>query len=583
MTDECLLRTLADALDGLDVAMCVFDDEDRTQLWNRAFLRTFPEHAGHVHAGEPYRANLRRFYEARLPPAEWGDIERLIDEGVERHRTQQRPFTFQQRGHWLRVSSLALPGQGRVRLWCHIPPPPLSGNEGQPDGVHVPSGTEAHEIFEHVGDGVMLTGADSRITWVNGHFLRLYSLDDRAAALGQPLDTVYLAAWGSVPAADAALVQVGLATLVENLRFAGAPFELPLPGGRWVRVIEQRRHDGVGFFAHVDITLLKRQQQELVAAEQRARASEALLAQKSRLLEATLERMEQGVMMVNASRVVEVCNRRACELLDLPPALMASRPTFDEVVDYQWARNEFTSVPDDLRALIDAKAILAHHQCYDRTRPDGRVLEVHSVPIAGGGMLRTFTDITERKRQEARITHLARHDSLTSLVNRDSFLEAVGAELARTRQDGEGFAVHYLDLDSFKPVNDRLGHAVGDQVLSAVAERLRRVVRDGDTVGRMGGDEFAILQKRVNDSGQALQLAQRAIISIQQAIDVEGHALHVGLSVGIALHPEHGDGTDSLMRGADAALYAAKAAGGGRARLVGHQDSSIDSGPHAVP
>ena len=86
MKDDLLLRTLADALDGLDVALCVFDDEDRTQLWNRAFLRTFPEHAGHVHAGEPYRANLRRFYEARLSPAELGDIDRLIDEGVARHR-----------------------------------------------------------------------------------------------------------------------------------------------------------------------------------------------------------------------------------------------------------------------------------------------------------------------------------------------------------------------------------------------------------------------------------------------------------------------------------------------------------------
>lgn len=569
MKDDRLLRTLADALDGLDVALCVFDDDDRTQLWNRAFLRYFPEHAGQVHAGEPYRANLRRFYEARLPPPAPGDIERLIDEGVARHRAQQRPFTFQHRGHWLRVSSLALPGLGRVRLWSHIPPPRLSGNEAQSGGLPVRNGAAGHEIFEHVGDGVMITGADNRITWVNGHFLRLYGLDGRAAALGQTLDAVYLAAWGSAPVADAALVQAGLATLVENLRYAGAPFELPLPGGRWLRVVEQRRHDGVGFFAHVDITLLKHQQQELRAAEQRARASEALLVEKSRLLEATLERMEQGVMMVNASRVVEVCNRRACELLDLPPALMASRPTFDEVVDYQRAQNEFVATQEDLRVLIDANTILGHHQRYDRMRPDGRVLEVHSVPIAGGGMLRTYTDITERKRQEARITHLARHDSLTSLVNRDSFLEQVGAELARAQQDRDGFAVHYLDLDHFKPVNDRLGHAIGDQVLSAVAERLRRVVRDGDVVGRMGGDEFAILQKRVGDSGQALQLARRAIASIQQAIDVEGHAVHVGLSVGIAVHPGHGDSTDSLMRGADAALYAAKAAGRGCARVVG--------------
>ncbi|MDP2007483.1 MAG: PAS-domain containing protein [Rubrivivax sp.] len=569
MTDHSLLRTLAEALDGLDVAMCVFDDEDRTQLWNRAFLRYFPEHAGEVHAGEPYRANLRRFYVARLAPAEMVNIDRLIDEGVARHRGQQRPFTFQHRGHWLRVSSLALPGQGRVRVWSHIPPPRLSGNEGQPDGAPLHSGAEGREIFEHVGDGVMLTGADNRITWINEHFLRLYGLDGRAAALGQPLEAVFLAAWGSVPAADAALVQAGLATLVENLRYAGAPFELPLPGGRWVRVVEQRRHDGVGFFAHVDITQLKRQQQELRLAEQRARASEALLAEKSRLLEVTLERMEQGVMMVGATGRVEVCNRRAIELLGLPPGLMASGPSFLQVLEFQWSIDEFRHTPEALLDIVRAGGILDRPHSYDRMRPDGRVLEIQSVPIAGGGVLRTFTDITERKRQEARITHLARHDSLTSLVNRDSFLEQVGTELALAQQEGDGFAVHYLDLDRFKPVNDRLGHAVGDQVLSAVAERLRRVVRDGDTVGRMGGDEFAILQKRVGDSSQALQLARRAIASIQQPIDVEGHAVQVGLSVGIAVHPGHGHSTDSLMRGADAALYAAKGAGRGCARVFG--------------
>lgn len=577
--DHLLLRTLADTLDGLDVAMCVFDDDDRTQLWNRAFLRYFPEHAGHVHEGEPYRANLRRFYEVRLAPEQRGDMERLIDEGVARHRAQQRPFTFPHRGHWLRVASLPLPGGGRVRTWSQIAPPRLSGNEAPPGDLPLQAGDDTHEIFEHVGDGVMLTDADNRITWVNENFLHLYGLVARKAALGQAFDSVYRGAWQAQDGADTPVAKAGLATLAENLRYAGSPFELPLPGGRWVRVVEQRRYDGVGFFAHVDITVLKRQQHELVAAEQRARASEALLAEKSRLLEATLERMEQGVMMVGADGVVEVCNRRAVELLGLPPAWMATRPTFAEVLEFQWSTDEFRHTPESLKAFVRAGGILDQPQVYDRLRPDGRVIEVQSVPIAGGGVLRTYSDITERKRQEARITHLARHDSLTSLVNRESFLEQVDAELAHTRAAGDGFAVHYLDLDRFKPVNDSLGHAVGDQVLSTVAERLRRVVRDGDVVGRMGGDEFAILQRHVGDSSQALLLARRAIHAIQQPIDVEGHAVQVGLSVGVAVHPGHGNSTDSLMRGADAALYAAKAAGRGCARVVGQADGDGAAAP----
>jgi len=567
--DHLLLRTLADTLDGLDVSLCVFDAQDRTQLWNRAFLRYFPEHAGLVHEGEPYRANLRRFYEVRLAPEQRGDIERLIDEGVARHREQQRPFTFQHRGHWLRVASLPLPGGGRVRSWSQIAPPRLSGTEVPPGDLPLQAGSEPHEIFEHVGDGVMLTDADNRITWVNENFLRLYGLQAKTLALGQAFELVYRGAWQAQVEADVSAAETGLATLAENLRYAGAPFELPLPGGRWVRVAEQRRHDGVGFFAHFDISVLKRQQHDLMAAEQRARASEALLAEKSRLLEVTLERMEQGVMMVGADGVVEVCNRRAIELLDLPPAMMAAKPAFVEVLEFQWATDEFKHTPEPLKAFVRAGGILDQPQVYDRLRPDGRVIEVHSVPIAGGGVLRTYSDITERKQQEARITHLARHDSLTSLVNRDNFLEQVGAELKHGRQAGDGFAVHYLDLDRFKPVNDNLGHAVGDQVLSTVAERLRRVVRDGDVVGRMGGDEFAILQRHVGDTSQALQLARRAIHAIQQTIEIEGHAVQVGLSVGIALHPGHGDSTDGLMRGADAALYAAKAAGRGCARAVG--------------
>ncbi len=126
-----------------------------------------------------------------------------------------------------------------------------------------------------------------------------------------------------------------------------------------------------------------------------------------------------------------------------------------------------------------------------------------------------------------------------------------------------GFAVHYLDLDSFKPVNDRLGHAIGDKPLPIVAERLQGVVRDADLVGRMGGDEFASFQANVKEPDQALQLAQRALQSIQKPIEIEGHVLQVGLSVGIALHPEHGTTAESLMRNADAALYAAKAGGRG--------------------
>jgi diguanylate cyclase (GGDEF)-like protein len=548
-----LLRTIAEALDGLEVALCVFDAEDRTQLWNRSFLRFFPEHAGQVHAGEPYRDNLRRFYGVRLGADEMGDIERYVAEGIARHRQQLRPYDFKHRGHWLRVSSLALPGGGRVRLWRQQPPPHLAGTEAALAGtVPAPMGS-ATDIFEHVGDAVMLASADNLITWVNEHFVGMYRLGGKAAAIGASFEEVYRAAWRGHEGPDLERRDAGLATLVENMRFAGAPFELPLPAARWVRVIEQRRRDGVGFFAHVDISLLKRQQEELIEAERRARASEALLAAKSRLLEATLERMEQGVLMVNAEGRVDVCNRRAIELLELPAALLDSLPSHEVVLAHQPA----------IAVLAGPVAQAQRHEVRLRS---GHVIEVQSVPIAGGGVLHTYADITERKGREERIRHVARHDGLTSLVNREAFLEHVNEVLAAP---GVGFAVHYLDLDDFKPVNDRLGHAVGDKVLAVVAARLRGVARDGDIAGRMGGDEFALLQSGVEDAAQARRLALRMIASVREPIGIEGHVVRVGLSIGIALHPVHGADTDSLMRHADSALYAAKAGGRGDARVFG--------------
>jgi diguanylate cyclase (GGDEF)-like protein len=429
------------------------------------------------------------------------------------------------------------------------------------------------EAFDRLPDGVSIAAADGAMRWVNEPFVRLYGLATREQARGLTLQDVYLQAWAA-GAPDEATAE-RQAVLAEHLRFAGAPFELPLPQGRWCRVVEQRSAAGQRYLVHVDITLQKQQQALLAAAERRARDSERLLADKGALLEATLERMEQGVMMVDADRVVQVCNRRAIELLDLPEALMRSRPRFEAVLEHQQAHDEFALASRNVQDFVRAGGILDTPHTYDRKRPDGRVIEVHSVPIAGGGVLRTYTDITERRRAEERIRHLARHDGLTSLVNREVFLEhlagAVQALERRGRRAGdkpdEGIAVHFIDLDGFKPINDRLGHGVGDKVLATVAERLRGVAREGDIVARMGGDEFAALQGHVQRQDIAVALAHRMLDALRAALVVEGHPIDVGASVGVAwtrgaIDPER------LLREADAAMYAAKAVGRNRVRVV---------------
>jgi diguanylate cyclase (GGDEF)-like protein len=562
LNDRALLDTIAATLEGLGIAVCVFDSRDRTVLWNRTFLEFFPEHDGHVFAGEPYRENLLRHYRARLGADELPNLERHVEEAVVRHRAQSRPFALAHRGRYLRVSSQMLPGGGRIRVWVdesalHAPiddpQRPLSRPQ-EPFFSNI-------DALDHVPDGVAVAAPDGTLAWVNQAFVAMYGLPDWRAAAGHSFADVYRRVWQPARHAQQATFEQGLAVLAEKLHRAGAPFEVPLPDARCIRVIEQRRPEGSRVFAHVDITELKRQQHSLQAAEARARDSEQRLAQKSALLEATLERMEQGVMMVNAERVVEVCNRRAMELLDLPEPLMTSRPSFEAVLAHQWQTNEFVQAPGDIQDFVRAGGILDKPHRYDRRRPDGRVIEVHSVPVEGGGVLRTYTDITERKRVEERMQHVARHDGLTSLVNRAVFLEHLNGATVPTRQELARFAVHYIDLDRFKPINDTHGHAAGDRVLTEIAARIRALARDADIVARLGGDEFAVLQRGAERLEHALGLAHRIRETIAQPVEIDGVTVRVGASIGVALFPADGADADTLVRSADAAMYAAKASG----------------------
>ena len=552
-----LLRSFCDVLDTLGVGACVFDTEDRALTWNRSFLRLFPEHGGHIYSGEPYEANLRRFFAVREPGLTPDQLAQRLREAIARHRAQHRPFAFEHRGRRLRVGSVPLPGLGRIRVWMEQTVPVLAGPVD-------PTRAEL-ALFDHLPDAVMVTTPDGLVAWVNETFVFAYGLPDREAAAGRSFAEIYAEVWADKP--DQHLHAEGSALLAERLRYVGAPFELPLPGDRWVRIVGQPSPEGRGVYAHVDITELKRKQRSLEEAERRARDSEATVRHQSTLMQAMLERMEQGVMIVNADQVVELCNPRAIELLDLPAALMSSRPKFAEVLEHQWSTDEFRHTPEDLKAFVRAGGLLEVPQVYDRMRPDGRVIEVRSVPLGDGGVLRTYTDVTDRRRREDRIRHLAQHDGLTGLLNRDSFRDRLAALLPV--DGGEGFALHFIDLDRFKPVNDRHGHAVGDRALAAVADRLRAVARDGDVVARIGGDEFAILQPHVRRTEQALGLAQRIVAMLAQPLAVDGLTLQIGASVGIAIAPQSGQDAEALIRHADAAMYAAKDAGRGAVRVHG--------------
>jgi diguanylate cyclase (GGDEF)-like protein len=182
--------------------------------------------------------------------------------------------------------------------------------------------------------------------------------------------------------------------------------------------------------------------------------------------------------------------------------------------------------------------------------------------MEGGGWVATHEDITEGKIAEAKIEYMAHHDALTGLSNRTAFRARMEEAIARSRR-GVQFAVHCLDLDRFKIVNDTLGHAVGDDLLQAVSRRLTGCLRDIDSLARLGGDEFVILQEGVERQDDAAALASRIIEAIGRPYDLNGHQVVIGVSVGIATAPLDGRDFEKLMRHADMALYRAK--GDGRA------------------
>jgi diguanylate cyclase (GGDEF)-like protein len=305
---------------------------------------------------------------------------------------------------------------------------------------------------------------------------------------------------------------------------------------------------------------------KLDAARNALQASEAQARSKSRELEVTLEHMDQGIMMVDADRNIMVMNRRAVDLLGLPEDYFGKQMKLDDVLSHLWAEGEFALQEEAIEAkmqdLMPTGATSAELDSFQYSRPNGFTLEIHTIALPDGGMVRTITDVSERKRKEIQIAHMARHDALTNLANRRLLNERIEQALARMRRQHEGFALLCLDLDGFKKVNDTRGHPAGDALLWGVADRLSACVRDTDTVARLGGDEFAILQSATDREEDAETLAQRILEAVAAPYDIDDGRAVIGVSIGIAMAPSDGAKAEELLKAADIALYRAKSAGG---------------------
>ncbi len=339
--------------------------------------------------------------------------------------------------------------------------------------------------------------------------------------------------------------------------------------GRVIAYTAYPMPDGGGFATHEDITeredmiaRLKLQQYGSGNADH-----EEALRIRNLQFDMAINNMSQGLCFFDAAHRLIVCNQRYIEMYDLPADRVAPGILLSEIVDMRFEAGSFPAMSrEEYLHWRTNVAVSADPTDSIVELRNGRTFKIRHRPMPNFGWVATHEDITEQRQAEIKIEYMAHHDALTGLANRvllnqrlESALKAITAP--------EMLAIHHLDLDQFKAVNDTFGHPAGDKLLKIVAERLCSLVRDTDTIARTGGDEFVVVQTPITSPDDATALAQRIIAEMSEPFDLDGHQAVIGTSVGIATAPLEDISPDKLLRNADLALYRAKGDGRGTLRF----------------
>jgi len=326
--------------------------------------------------------------------------------------------------------------------------------------------------------------------------------------------------------------------------------------------------DGGAMATHEDITAREEIRARLKNQYQLGKEQEEALRIRNLQFDSAINNMSHGLCFFDPAHRLIVCNDRYVEMYDLPRDRIGPGTSLAEIVDMRFEVGSFPAMSKEEYLHWRAKvAISAEPTDSVVELRNGRTFKIRHRPMPDGGWVATHEDITEQRQSEVKIEYMAHHDSLTDLANRVLLNERLEQALGHRIHREEIVAVHHLDLDHFKAVNDTFGHLAGDKLLKIVAGRLRGLVRDTDTIARMGGDEFVIVQGPIRDPAEATSLAQRIIALISEPYDIDGHQAIIGASIGIAVGPSDGLRPDKLLRNADLALYRAKGDGRGQFRF----------------
>jgi len=337
--------------------------------------------------------------------------------------------------------------------------------------------------------------------------------------------------------------------------------------GRIIAYTVRPLPEGGGIATHEDVTEREGLHAQLKRQYELGKEQEEALRVRNVQFDTAINNMSQGLCFFDADHKLIVCNDRFLELYGIPPDKVGPGTSFAEIVDLRYdagsspamSREEYLRWRTEVVVANEAKDSIVELQ-------SGKTVKIRHRPMPDRGWVATHEDITEQRRAERKIEHMAHHDALTGLANRALLSERLEQALGLLHSE-RMVAVHHLDLDQFKAVNDTLGHQAGDKLLKVVADRLRSLVKESDTIARMGGDEFIIVQSAIADPAEATALAQDIIEWISEPYEIDGQQAVVGTSIGIAVSPGDGLTPERLLRNADLALYRAKGDGRGTFRF----------------
>jgi diguanylate cyclase (GGDEF)-like protein len=433
--------------------------------------------------------------------------------------------------------------------------------------------------IESMSDGFVMWDRDDRLVTCNEQYRHMYRLSADFISPGAKFEDIIRGGIqrGQYPQATGDMEEF-VRQLTAWHHHNEGPLERELPDHRWILITERSTPDGGIVGIRTDITDLKTALSKLEAANERAQQAveetqlqNAALRERDRalhiqnvLFDAALNNMSQGLLMTDRNQRLIVHNNRFLDLFAIDPAAFSAGLATHDIFDRMQASGQF---PVDVlenaylkqRGLADAQ----QSGSFVMTSEQGRSIAISQRPIADGGWIATYEDVSEQRRAEEHIRFAAHHDALTSLPNRVLFRIRLDEMITSLTHPGAGLALLYVDLDRFKQVNDTLGHPMGDALLEAAGRRLMNCLRDTDIIARLGGDEFAIAHVSTDMPAAAEHLAQRVIDTLSAPYKLAGHTIIGGASIGIALTDTADMDADTLLKNADMALYQSKAKGRG--------------------